>query len=159
MKEGKEKILPVNQKNKKRLGTTGPVKNVKSKKLKKSPKKECTVTIKKGSKEEIGDKKKLAEVTRKKEDAKEDKNKDGSHNNDRDIDEDSEEKVKPKWSFPPKKAASSSTKKKKVEYTNFSVVKWDAINVQKYFTAKVDTMIIYIVSTKSRMYPSICQLF
>ena len=34
------------------------------------------------------------------------------------MDEDNEEKVKPKWSFPPKKVASSSTKKKKVEYTN-----------------------------------------
>ena len=63
-------------KKKKRLGTTGPVKNVKSKKPKKSPKKECTVTVKKGDKEEIGDKKKSAKVIRKKEDAKEDKNKD-----------------------------------------------------------------------------------
>ena len=105
------------------MGTTGPVKNVKSKKPNKSPKKECSVTIKKGSKEEIGDKKKSAKVTRKKEDGKEDKNKDGTHNNDLEIDEDSEEKVKPKWIFPPKKVASSSTKKKKVEYTNFSVVK------------------------------------
>ena len=104
------------------MGTTGPVKNVKSKKPKQSPKKKCSVTIKKGSKEEIGDKKKSAKVTRKKEDAKEDKNKDRSHNNDGEIDEDSEEKVKPKWSFPPNKVASSSTKKK-VEYTNFSVVK------------------------------------
>ena len=60
-------------KKKKRLGTTGPMKNVKSKKLKKSPKKECTVTIKKGSKEEIGDRKKSAKVIRNKEDAKEEK--------------------------------------------------------------------------------------
>ena len=60
----------IKSKKKKRLGTTGPVKNVKSKKPKKSPKKECTVRIKKGSKEEIGDKKKLTKVTRKKEDAK-----------------------------------------------------------------------------------------
>ena len=62
-------------------------------------------------------------MTRKKADGKEDKNEDRTHNNDREIDEESEEKLKPKWSFPPKKAASSSTKKKKVEYTNFSVVK------------------------------------
>ena len=123
-------------KKKKRLGTMGPVKNVKSKKPKKSLKKECTVRINKGGKEEIGDKKKSAKVTRKKEDAKEDKSKDGSDNNDGEMDEDSEEKVKPKWSFPPKKAASSSTKKKKVEYTNFSVVKMGCNKCTEVFYSK-----------------------
>ena len=123
-------------KKKKRLGTMGPVKNVNSKKLKKLPKKECTVRIKEDGKEEIGDKKKSAKVTRKREDAKEDKSKDGSDNNDGEMDEDSEEKVKPKWSFPPKKVASSSTKKKKVEYTNFSVVKMGFNKCTEVFYSK-----------------------
>ena len=51
-------------------------------------------------------------MTRKKVDGKEDKNEDRTHNNDGEIDEESQEKVKPKWSFLPKKVASSSTKKK-----------------------------------------------
>ena len=157
--EGRDKEDTASKsKKKKRLGTTGPVKNVNSKKPKKSPKKEVSVKIKKGGKEEIADKKKLAKVTRKNTDGKEDKNEDRTHNNDGEIDEESEEKVKPKWSFPPKKAESSSKKKKKNTLISL-LYKWDAISVQEYFIAKVDTMIIYIISTKSRMYQSICQLF
>ena len=68
---------------KKRLGTTGPVKNVKSKKPKNSPKKKVNDKNKKGGKEEIGEEKKSSKLEKQKSELKEGTDEDSTLTNDR----------------------------------------------------------------------------
>ena len=118
------------------MGTTGPVKNVKSKKLKQSPRKTSVSRVKKAAKEEIADNNTFAKLRRKKPNRKEETNEDSTRTSDGEIDEESEEKVQVKWSFPIKTAGSSMKKKKKVEYTNFSVVKMGCNKCTEVFYSK-----------------------
>ena len=147
MKEKTLKILGV-IKEKEKIRNKGLVKNVKSKKPKKSPKEDRIVKMKKGGKEEeIPDNNTFAKLRSKMVNRKEDTNEDTSHGNEGQSDEENTIKGKAKWSFPTKKNRSSS-KKKKVEYTDFTVVKMGYNKCTGVSTVKVDTMIIYIGSTK-----------
>ena len=74
-------------KKKKRLGTTGLVKNMKSKKPKKSPKKDTIVKMKKGGKEKIPDNNTFAKLRSKMVNKKEDTNEDSSHGTEGESDE------------------------------------------------------------------------
>ena len=91
-------------KKKKRLGTTGPVKNVKSKKPNKFPKTDTRVKTKKDGKEEIPDNNTFAKLRSKMVNSKEDTNEDSSHGTEEQSDEDNRIKGIGKWSFPMKKS-------------------------------------------------------
>ena len=87
--EGKDREDTVNKsKKKKRLGTMGPVKNIKSKKPNKSPKTDTRVKTKKGRKEEIADNNTFAKLRSKMGNRKDDTNEDSSHGSGGQSDED-----------------------------------------------------------------------
>ena len=105
------------------MGNNWTLKNVKSKKPRKSPKKKISDKNKEGRKEEIAEKKKSSKWQTKKSDTKEETDEDSTLSNDGETDLQTEEPIKSKGSFPKKTLSSSSTKKKTVEYKNFSVIK------------------------------------
>ena len=118
------------------MGTTGPVKNVKSRTQKQSPKKNISAKRKKGIRADIPDNNTFGKLRTMKANRTVKKNEHSTHTSDGEEDEDSKHTIKVKWSFPNKSAGSSRKKDKKVEYKNFSIVKMGCNKCTEVFYSK-----------------------